>query len=305
MIRKNTIVFWSCTGVDAAELSFGTAELLAEQRKALLAELPCLGIPRLGFVSGIMDRSRNTESALMRFDQKNCLTWDMVHQVNQKLALLPASVFATPDCPVVTRVSFSALMDFVTALQELAWARGCRHLILDCQGQLVNPMTFFSLKAADQVVIPLAKPTEAAYALASIRRLIQVYKHSPEKFILAAVGDIKAIERIVYAKGKENVSLKGIKVTSWDSRKIKMTLDQAFNFDDEELQSEEDDGGLSGKEEVPENSDSAGQHFFSFEREVPWGALLNEEASSWEQRQDYWPAQAKKDDGGDAGLVYL
>lgn len=303
-MKRNTIAFWSCTGVDAAELSFGTAELLAEHGKALLAELPCLGIPRLGFVSGIMDRSRNTESALVRFDQKNCLTWDMVHQVNQKLALLAASVFATPDCPVVTRVSFSALMDFVTALQELAWARGCRHLILDCQGQLVNPMTFFSLKAADQVVIPLGKPTEAAYALASIRRLIQVYKHRPEKFILAAVGDTKAIERIVYAKGKENERLKGIKVTSWDSQKIKMTLDQSFDFDEEELRNEKADDELKGKETRAEKAGSSNQHFFNFEGEVPWGALLNEEASSWEQKQDCWQAQTKYD-GREAGMVYL
>ncbi len=303
-MKKNTIVFWSCTGADASELSFGTAELLAEHRRALLAELPCLGIPRLGFVSGIMDRSRNTESALMCFDQKNCLTWDLVHQVNQKFAVLPASVFATPDCPIVTRVSFSTLMDFVTALRELAWARGCRHLILDCQGQLVNPMTFFSLKAADQVVIPLAKPTEAAYALASIRRLIQVYKHRPEKFILAAVGDIKAIERIVYAKGKEKENLKGIKVTSWDSRKIKMALDQSFVFDDEDLQ-EEGDGGSNGKETTADQPGLASQPFFGFEKEVPWGALLNEEASSWELRQDYFPTQAGAGNERETGLVYL
>jgi MinD-like ATPase involved in chromosome partitioning or flagellar assembly len=304
MMKKTTIVFWSCAGADASELSFGTAELLAEHRKTLIAELPCLGIPRLGFAAGIMDRSRNTESALMRFDQKNSLNWDILHQVSQNFAVLPASVFATPDCPIVTKVSFSTLMEFIAALQELAWARGCDYLVLDCQGQLISPMTFFSLKAADQVVIPLAKPTEAAYALASIRRLIQVYKHSAEKFILAAVGDIRSIERIVYAKGRENENLKGIKITSWDSRKVKGVLDRHLPFGNEDSQEEEAGvapvgreraGGKrapGGKEAAEAGSAVGTAPFFNFEQEVPWGALLNEEVSSWELRQERPPVRA-------------
>jgi hypothetical protein len=55
-----TTMFWACTGIDASELSFSTAKLLSEEEKTLIAELPCLGIPRLGFTCGIMDRGRNT-----------------------------------------------------------------------------------------------------------------------------------------------------------------------------------------------------------------------------------------------------
>jgi hypothetical protein len=150
-------------------------------------------------------------------------------------------------------------------------------------------MTFFSLKAADQVVIPLAKPTEAAYALASIRRLIQVYKHSSEKFMLAAVGDLKAIERIVYAKNRESENLKGIKITAWDSRKIKGALDRYLSFDQGEGQSEVQ-GAAVGREPEGKAAAKAGpeptvQKLFSYEKEMAWGALLNEEVSAWTPRR--------------------
>ena len=220
-----TIMFWSCTGIDASALSFGTAELLSETEKTLIAELPCLGIPRLGFVCGVMDRGHNTEAAIASFEQKKSIHPDMIHAVARRLFVLAASVFASPDYPVSATVSYQTLMEFIPALQNLAENLDFSRLILECQGQLNSPMSFFSLKAADKVVIPLGKPTEAAYALASVKRLVQVYKHKPEQFILAALGNLRALEAVAFAKNKDNAMLEGMRVTAWDSRKIKSVLE--------------------------------------------------------------------------------
>ena len=219
-----TTMFWSCTGVDASELSFGTAELLSEKERTLIAELPCLGIPRLGFACGVMDRGRNMEAAITHFEQHNRISWDMVHPVGKRLFALPASVFATPDYPVAAKVGVDTMMDFVPALQHLAQSRDCSRLVLECQGQLSSPMTFFSLKAADQVVIPLGKTTDTAYVLTSIRRLVQIYMHPPGKFILAAVGNLRAIESVVSVKNIDNAMLDGLRVVAWDARKIRAAL---------------------------------------------------------------------------------
>ncbi|MCL2121446.1 MAG: hypothetical protein FWH28_04270 [Clostridiales bacterium] len=245
-----TIMFWSCTGIDASALSFGTAELLSETEKTLIAELPCLGIPRLGFVCGVMDRRQNTEAAIAAFEQKKSIQPDMIHTVSKRLFVLPASVFASPDYPVSATVSFHTLMEFIPALQNLAENLDFSRLILECQGQLNSPMSFFSLKAADRVVIPLGKPTEAAYALASVKRLVQVYHHKPEQFILAALGNLKALEAVAYAKNKDNAMLEGMQVTAWNSRKIKAALgaeDKRFFKEKRTIREDKEENGQTGE----------------------------------------------------------
>jgi len=164
------------------------------------------------------------EMAMMQYEQNRSLDWEMLHHVSRRFSILPASVFAVPDYPVVTKVSIDALKGFVPALQRLAGEYSRSWLILECQGQLNSPMTFFSLEAADQVVIPLGKPTDAAYALASVRRLAQVYHHQTEKFILAAAGNVKAIKGAALTHGRDGVMLDGVRILPWDSRKLKAAL---------------------------------------------------------------------------------
>jgi hypothetical protein len=168
----------------------------------------------------------------------------MVHQVNNRLYALPASVFAAPDFPVASKVSVEALMGFVPAFQQLAQSRECGRLVLECQGQLNSPMAFFALKSAGLVVIPLGKPTEAAYALASVKRLVQVYKHKPEKFILAAAGNPKAVESAASISDKNNEALEGLRITAWDSRKIKTVLEKGGAADISRGSAEAGDGGV-------------------------------------------------------------
>ena len=220
-----TTMFWSCTGIDAAALSFGAAKLMADTEKTLIAELPCLGVPRLGFVCGVMDRGRNTEAAITYFEQNGKLSWEMAHPVGKRLYALPASVFAAPDYPVAAKVSIETLRGFLSALHHLAASRDCGQLVLECQGQMHSPLSFFSLKLAGRVVIPLGKTTDAAYALTCIRRLVQVYKHSPGQFILASAAGVKAIENVAYAKNRDGGRLDGLRVTTWDCRKVKGILD--------------------------------------------------------------------------------
>ncbi|MDR1194181.1 MAG: hypothetical protein LBK98_08485 [Peptococcaceae bacterium] len=225
--ERATIAVWACAGADASPLAYRVAGSLAEAGKTLIAELPCLGIPRLGFAAGIMDREKNTEAALTQYEQRNMVPWEMAHQVSARLAVLPASVFAVPDCPITAKVSVKTLAGFAEALRELAWREGCRYLLLDCQGQLTSAMTFFALKTADQVVIPINQPTEAAYVIAAVRRLVNVYHHRADKFILASAGDSKAIKKVAAAGAEGDEGIGEIRVAPPDAKKLAQMLGQA------------------------------------------------------------------------------
>jgi len=224
-MRFTTTVVWACTGMDTTQLSYRLAQAESEKGKTLLAELPCLGIPRLGFTANIMDRTCSMESVIMKMEQGESLQWQMVHQVHSQLGVLPASVFATPDTPITTKVNMSTLISVAENLMEFAKGEHCRHLILDCQGQLTSPMTFFALKHADRVIIPINKPTDAAFVLANVRRLVQVYKHPDDKYTMLVEGDVQAIKRFAVIRGEDGRPVKGLKVIPWDKDALTNVLD--------------------------------------------------------------------------------
>mgnify|MGYP007049771455 CR=1 FL=1 len=98
-MKIKTLSVWSCTGGNVSELSFSLACRIAEESRTLLCELPCLGLPRLGFISEHMDRIRNTETAILTLDREEELSWQLVNESRPGLWVLPASVYAIPDCP--------------------------------------------------------------------------------------------------------------------------------------------------------------------------------------------------------------
>jgi len=218
------MMFWSCAGFDASDLSFGTAKLLSGSRSTLIVELPCLGIPRLGFVSGVMDPERNTEAAVAGFESNRSLRSDLISTVSKRLHVLSASVHGPPDCLLALKVEVEILAEFVTALKDLGKNMDCEYLILECQGQISSPLSFFSLKLADRIIIPLAGPSDVAYALSCVKRLAQVYEQPAEKFILAYSAKAKAVRNAVHTYQKEDQLPEGLRLIKWDCKKIARIL---------------------------------------------------------------------------------
>ncbi len=224
-MKIKTLSVWSCTGGNVSELSFSLACRIAEESRTLLCELPCLGLPRLGFISEHMDRIRNTETAILTLDREEELSWQLVNESRPGLWVLPASVYAIPDCPATSRVNMETLIAFAGAIEALAEKNGMDKLIFDCQGQLTSPMTFFALKISDQIIIPVEEPADLAYILAALRRLVKIYGYSADQFILAVSGELKPVESLLQSKKKKGSLLSGVRPLPWEIGKLAAALD--------------------------------------------------------------------------------
>ena len=240
-----------------SDLSYAIAKGFSEADMTMIVELPCLGIPRLGFASGVMDKERHTEAAIASFEQRKSPRMDMFNQQSDQFYVLPANVSPRPDYPLAEKVETKTLMDFVPALQQFARSEECAFLILDCQGQMTSPMTFFALKAAGQVVIPVDKPADTAYALACVKRLTQAYDHPADKFIIACSSKTKSVKSAVLAYSRDGDLPIRVRVAPWDSRKVTRLLYKGFESErDRESQQDSSGSGWKASETLSDISAS-------------------------------------------------
>jgi cellulose biosynthesis protein BcsQ len=217
--EPKVIVLWACTGYNNSELSLRIAKELSRRDKSLLVELPCLGIPRLGFVCNIMDRERHAEAAILDLDNGKGFNWDLVHKADG-LSLLPANVFAAPDYPVFSKVEMSTLIEFPKMMAGEGAKKEYQWIIFDCQGQLTNPMTFFALKQSEKVLIPVDNPGDAAYVLANIKRLVNVFKQPASKFLVLASADLEEMRKLMVLKNEEQKQEYNVRVAARELKDI-------------------------------------------------------------------------------------
>jgi cellulose biosynthesis protein BcsQ len=217
--EPKTIALWACTGYNNSELSFRIAKELSRHHRSLVVELPCLGIPRLGFVCNIMDRERHAEAAILDLDNGKGFNWDLVHK-SDGLSLLPANVFAAPDYPVFSKVELNTLIEFPRMMISESAKKEYQWVVFDCQGQLTNPMTFFALKQSEKVVIPVDNPGDAAYVLANIKRLVNVFKQPSSKFLVLAAADLEDMKKLMVLKHEEQNREYSVKVAGRETKDI-------------------------------------------------------------------------------------
>lgn len=207
-IRKmppSVLCFWSPYGRDTAKLSLNTAKELARFTSVLLAELPCMGIPRLALLTQKMDREKNTDTLILEYEKKKAIRMTQVHKESDTLSILSANAYGIPDHPVCSRVELETLIKFPGILINSARQDGINTIIFELQGQLATPMTFFALKKADRILIPVDRPEEAAFALINIKRMIDVFCYEKEKLLILTNSDADVIEEAMRIKGKDGI----------------------------------------------------------------------------------------------------
>lgn len=228
------VTLWSPAGISTAQLSLNLSRELARTARTLLVELPCLGIPRLGFITNIADRENNTETAILEMEKKGELSLNYLHKRTEDLAILPANVFAAPDFPVSIKVETETLIDFPGAIVRAAYKKGFQRIVFECQGQLTSPMTFFALKHAAHILIPVQEPGEIAYSLINVKRLVQVFKFSPGVFSFVARTDEDTLREVAFLKDEEGKVVNHLRVIGDDLLQIVKTINPEEHYSGEE-----------------------------------------------------------------------
>lgn len=182
--KNKVIVIWSPVGVDTSELSYEIASELSLEEQVLLAELPCLGIPRLGFILEGIQRNRNIETEIFDLDKKGRADLTNIYIQSNTFSVMPADIYAFPDYPITQRVSLETLISFPSHIIEKGYQQGYTSIIFDCQGQVTTPMTYYALKNADRILIPIRRTTDIAFSLLNIKRLILAFNFDINKFLL-------------------------------------------------------------------------------------------------------------------------
>jgi len=206
------ITVWSPGGHNTADFSYGISLEFSQYTKVILVELPCLGVPRLGFVTNIFDRQNHTEAAILELEKKGELSFTYIHEIGKSLSVLPSCAFAMPDFPLTHKVELETLTLFPGHFINKARRQGYGVVVFECQGQLTSPMTFFAVKKADIVLIPVYEPSDIAFSLINIKRLIQIFKFEPVRFKAVSQENAEVLTEIMVIKDDDDREISRIEV---------------------------------------------------------------------------------------------
>ncbi|MCR4443462.1 MAG: hypothetical protein QHH10_14275 [Peptococcaceae bacterium] len=243
-VKAQVIAVWSPPGNNTTKFSLELARELAKHTRILLVELPCLGIPRLGFTANIMERDNHTEALILELDKKGEINLDRAPRMGDSLTVLAASVFAFPDYPVSHKVELETLIGFPAEVVNRALQDGYSIVVFDCQGQVTTPMTHFALKHADRVFIPVTEHGGLAFSLLNVKRLVQVFKYGAEKFKLLARENVETIAEVAVIKDEEGREACRLDVLNENSREIAQELLAATQEDTGAVALTEEEDGI-------------------------------------------------------------
>ncbi|HHZ17578.1 MAG TPA: hypothetical protein PLJ33_07550 [Peptococcaceae bacterium] len=201
--QQLTVAVWTPGGSDGCPVALELAGLLSRLTggQGVIAELPCLGIPRLALHVDRYDKEKNTDKLLLdweRSEYQQVYAAQYLLPVSDSLAVLAINPYAAPDLPPHLKLNnLITLTDFPRYLKDSLFLEGYQYLIYLLQGQLHHPMTFFGLKESEQVIFTLNHPIELGWCLSCFKKLTEHYKERKEKFSLYATAlEAKAIAGI-------------------------------------------------------------------------------------------------------------
>lgn len=231
--KNKVITYWAPAGRNTAYSSLQLATELSNHTSVLLAELPCLAIPRLAFEIDIKDRDLNIDNLILDLDRKGDFSLAAAQAVTNNLSLLFANPMTTPDYPVTVKVELRTLIDFPVKLINKARQSGFGTIIYDCQGQLTTPLTFFAISNSDIVLIPVDEPNEIAFALQNIKRLLQVFDMPATKFKILTHKSIAEIAQAMTIKNDDGEVITTIETIADNLKEVLQVVTRDAEVTDE------------------------------------------------------------------------
>lgn len=171
------VALWNPAGTDSSLL---LEKLLSHVRKreetAVVVELPCLGLPRVAYRMGVseLEHAQTVDQLLIDYDRGML---QGIHQYLQHfegfdgLLIQPKS---KPDSPTLIKLQQEKTLSELPAYLKVQLS-GYHYIFVVLQGQLIHPMTFFSLREANYLVLCMNEPVEIIRAYSACKALRQDY----------------------------------------------------------------------------------------------------------------------------------
>ncbi|WP_039834677.1 hypothetical protein, partial [Paenibacillus sonchi] len=154
--RSATVMaLWNPAGGDSTELLEALLPLLRKAEESVaIVEFPCLGVPRIAYRFGLEEVAsvQTIDQLLIDYDRgmlQPFHSYLFPHEGADCLLIQPRS---KPDSPVLLKLQQEQTLLELPAYLK-AQLSGYDWVFFVLQGQLIHPMTFFALRAADKVVL--------------------------------------------------------------------------------------------------------------------------------------------------------
>lgn len=171
------VALWNPAGSDPTLLLQRLLNLVNKQEEsAVVVELPCLGLPRVAYRLGISElkHGQTVDQLLIDYD-RGMLTG--VHDYLRHfegfdgLLIQPKSKV---DSPTLIKLQQDKTLSELPAYLKVHLS-GYHYIFVVLQGQLIHPMSFFTLREANHVVLNMNEPVELIRAYAAFKALRQDY----------------------------------------------------------------------------------------------------------------------------------
>ena len=184
--RSRLFTIFNANGSDTAVLSQMVAEQLAKAGKTIVVELPCLGVPKLAFLYDreSIERKQSIDQLLIDYERKDMRSvYDYVLK-GENVDLLLIHPQISPLSPTLTRLTqLNTLLDLPALLRSVLDERYA-NIVFSLQGQLMHPMTMFSLRIAERIIMNMHRAEELPWTMLYYNRLVDEMTIDPSKISL-------------------------------------------------------------------------------------------------------------------------
>jgi hypothetical protein len=187
LIKKGNVVFFNANGTDTSALALKVATLVSSvETKSIIVEFPCVSIPRLALQFGIdtIDKHTTIDQLLIDYERRDLKSiFDYIVKT-ERVDFIPINPKNKPDAPTILKLNEQKTLLDIPFFIKNELANDYSLIFYVLQGQLMNPMTFFSIRSADLIVMNMNDDSELPWSYAIFKKLVDDYGVDKGRIVL-------------------------------------------------------------------------------------------------------------------------
>jgi pilus assembly protein CpaF len=222
-------------GGDTSQFVSEFIKSLPKNCRALIVEMPCLGMPRLGY-SLLQDEAMNLpkektiDQLLLNYDRKEQKLVEEYIWKQQQVDLLLIDPKSLPETPVIGKLgSNQCLIELPLYLKKQA--TDYDYVMVVTQGRLIHPTTHFSLRVADAVVLYNADPVDFAQNYAHYTKLKEIFGVESERMFMFSKNSGIKLDSLKLHHKYTDLFMVWEKLTSIDQSVLQSSTGRSFQHE--------------------------------------------------------------------------